>query len=137
LTAALGAGRAALKPVGSGVARLATGFHPTEKVPEIFGPDVPKTALWRAVYVVAWLCSPVEFDGIKRHLRDLLGVSRIENRTYVGHLMTLVDLPWRHAKAHTRQQALRAWKNGGPIPHEAAPVQHRQRARQRPGAVPL
>jgi hypothetical protein len=32
--------------------------------------------------------------------------------------MTLIDLPWRHAKQDTRQQAQRAWKNGGPIPHE-------------------
>ncbi|GLY31506.1 hypothetical protein [Kineosporia sp. NBRC 101731] len=33
--------------------------------------------------------------------------------------MTLIDLPWRYAKVANRQQATRAWGNGGPIPHEA------------------
>ncbi|MFG1719132.1 hypothetical protein ACGFII_10905 [Micromonospora chalcea] len=100
------------------VARIATGYLPVKDLPTVFGKTVPATALWRAVYLAAYLCAPVEFAAIKRHLRDQLGVSRIENRTYVGHLMTLIDLPWRQAKQDTRRQALRAWQNGGPIPHE-------------------
>lgn len=108
------------------VAQLATGSLPVTHVGKVFKAlghflgenDVPKAALWRAVYLVAYLCEPRAFGAIKRHLRNLLGLSRIENQTYAAHLMTLIDLPWRHAKQDTRRQALRAWQSGGPIPYE-------------------
>ncbi|MFJ5992975.1 hypothetical protein [Lentzea sp. NPDC092896] len=100
-----------------GVAEIASGYRPISDVPMVFGADFPATALWRAVCLVAWLCSPTEFNGIKTHMRELLGISRIERKTYVSHLMTLIDLPWRSTKQHTQQQARRAWNNGGPIPH--------------------
>lgn len=100
------------------VAHIATGYSPLEKMPEAFGETTPVTPLWRAVYLVAWLCNPAEFSGIKKHLRDLLGVSQIRRNAYISHLMTLIDLPWRNTKHHTQQQARRAWNNGGPIPHD-------------------
>jgi hypothetical protein len=103
--------------VASEVAEIAAGFRDVSEVPDVFDEDAPATALWRAVYVVAWLCNPDEYEGIKKHLRDLLDVTRITRGTYVSHLMTLVDLPWRSSKADTRIQARRAWNNGGPVPH--------------------
>lgn len=101
----------------SRVAEIASGYRPASDVPKVFGKGYPATELWRAVCLVAWLCSPAEFNGIKAHLRELLGISRIERKSYVSHLMTLIDLPWRADKQHTLQQARRAWNNGGPIPH--------------------
>lgn len=100
------------------VAQIAAGQLTVDDVPKVFGEDVPPEALWRAVYLVAAMCSPTAFDGIKKHMRELLGVLRISRRAYVSHLMTLVDLPWRSAKGHTEQQARRAWRNGGPVPHD-------------------
>jgi hypothetical protein len=99
------------------VAQMAAGYLPVSEMPTVFGKTAPATELWRAVYLISRLSSPVEFEGIKKHLRELLGMSRIERKTYVNHLMTLIDLPWRSAKADTRLQARRAWANGGPIPH--------------------
>ncbi|MBG0567825.1 hypothetical protein [Actinoplanes aureus] len=102
----------------SDVAELAVGRHSVKDVPKIFGPEYPATALWRAVLLASWFCAPTEFASLKRHLRDLLGVSRIYKKDYAEHLMTLIDLPWRYSKAASRQQAARAWGNGGPIPHD-------------------
>lgn len=103
--------------LGEDVAKLAAGELPVSAVPDVFDAKAPATALWRAVYLVAGLCNPSEFEAIKRHLRELLGLKQIARKTYVGHMMTLVDLPWRLAKQHTRLQARRAWNNGGPVPH--------------------
>jgi hypothetical protein len=100
------------------VAELAVGRREVKDVPEIFGFEDPATPLWRAVWLAAWFCTPGEFEAVKRHLRDLLGVSKMFKKTYVEHLMTLIDLPWRYSKAANRQQAARAWGNGGPIPHD-------------------
>ncbi|MEV0290993.1 hypothetical protein AB0H36_43275 [Kribbella sp. NPDC050820] len=101
------------------VADLATGRLTVADVPTVFGdPDIPATALWRAVYLICWLCAPTEFNGIKKHLRALLGRASVRNRAYVMHLLTLIDLPWRAAKSHTEKQTFRAWRNGGPIPTE-------------------
>ncbi|MGV9764752.1 hypothetical protein [Micromonospora tulbaghiae] len=100
------------------VAQMALGHRPVAEVPKVFGEKYPATALWRAICLVAWLCDVDEFAAVKRHLRELLGLSKIHKGTYVGNLMTLVDLPWRHGKIDTRQQAYRAWTNGSPIPHE-------------------
>lgn len=54
----------------------------------------------------------------ERHLRDLLGVAQVHKSAYASHVMTLVDLPWRSAKASTRLQSLQAWGNRGPVPHD-------------------
>lgn len=78
--------------------------------------EAPPTALWRAIYLMSILTHDIEFNGLKRQLREL-GVSRaISKRMYVSHLVTVIDTPWRRAKAHTERQARRAWGNGGPVP---------------------
>jgi hypothetical protein len=43
-------------------------------------------------------------------------MSRLRSRTYTSHLATLIDGPWRRAKAHSERQARRAWANGGALP---------------------
>jgi hypothetical protein len=107
------------KALDPDVADLATGRLTVADVPMVFGdPDIPPTALWRAIYLICWLCAPAEFVGIKKHLRALLGRASVRNRAYVMHLVTLIDLPWRAAKSHTERQVFRAWRNGGPIPTE-------------------
>ncbi|GAA5117269.1 hypothetical protein GCM10023339_27750 [Alloalcanivorax gelatiniphagus] len=78
--------------------------------------EVPASALWRGICLLSVLTHHTEFNGLKRQLREL-GVSRaISKRTYVSHLATVIDAPWRRAKANTEKQARRAWGNGGPIP---------------------
>ena len=105
------------KVLDAEVADLAAGRLTVADVPTVFDdPDIPPTALWRAVYLICWLCAPTEFKGIKKHLRALLGRASVRDRAYVMHLLTLIDLPWRAAKSHTDKQTFRAWRNGGPIP---------------------
>jgi hypothetical protein len=104
------------KALDAKAARMAVGQLDVADVPDVFGEKVPATALWRAVFLICWLGNGSEFYSIKKHLRSLLGKTRIEDKQYVSHLMPLVDLPWRAAKSDTERQTVRAWRNGGPVP---------------------
>jgi hypothetical protein len=125
--------RALARSVHSGdfdddVADLALGVLGEDDLPALFEDKrIPKTSLWRAVYLLSWFTLPYEFDAIKRDLRAVTGAGAIRNKAYVAHLSTLIDAPWRAHKAHTLSQARRAWQNGGPVPdallgHDWTPV---------------
>lgn len=99
------------------VVELATGIRPPTDTGEVFGdPAIPGTPLWRAVYLIAELCSPQTYAALKREMRSLIGISSIRDRRFVGHLGPVIDLPWRMTKSHTLKTARRAWSAGGPIP---------------------
>lgn len=101
------------------VVDLATGVIDHTHTSAVFDdPKIPNTPLWRAVYLVAWLCSPPAYEGMKREIRALLGLTRVQSKRFVSLLAPIVDRPWRVSKAGTLTQARRAWGNGGPIPNE-------------------
>jgi hypothetical protein len=103
-----------------GVMRLAVGEKGPNDMAKIFGkPKIPATALWRGVYIVAWMCHPTSFKAMKRELRAITGLRRIEDKAYIAHLAPLVDRPWRLTKGGSLSQARSAWGNGGPIPKGA------------------
>ena len=104
--------------LGEKVAELATGVRDSSDLQAIFTDgSIPETELWRAVYLVAYLCSPPAFWGVKRELRALTGLTRIEDKRYVEMLAPIIDRAWRGPKHHTLKQSRAAWGNGGPIPH--------------------
>ncbi|MGH3809992.1 MAG: hypothetical protein ACRDRU_25900, partial [Pseudonocardiaceae bacterium] len=99
------------------VVKLAIGTLGHEHTSQVFGNDaIPDTALWRGVYLISALSQPRAFDGIKEQLRSLLGMTKIQNKRFVGYLGPLIDVPWRSSKSRSLQQARRAWSGGGPIP---------------------
>ncbi len=100
------------------VAELATGVRDSSELPAIFeDPSIPATELWRAIYLVAFLCNPPAFLGVKGELRALTGLTRIEDKRYVEMLAPIIDRAWRGPKHQTLKQARAAWGNGSPIPH--------------------
>jgi hypothetical protein len=106
--------------IAAGVVDLATGVIATDKMHDVFkNAAIPLTDLWRGIYIVAWMCHPTSFLGMKRELRSILGVPRITTGAYVSHLAPLVDRPWRTTKANSLAPARSAWANGGPIPSGA------------------
>ncbi|MBF4577150.1 hypothetical protein [Frondihabitans sp. VKM Ac-2883] len=102
------------------VADLATGIIDESKLGSIFGDtSIPPTPLWRGVYVVATLCNPEVYKGMKRELRAILGLTRIADSRYVSLMAPVVDRPWRGVKAATLAQSRSAWGDGAPIPKGA------------------
>lgn len=108
--------RGALTPE---VVALATGALGVEETPVVFGdPDIPAEPLWRSTYLIAALTAPGAMGAIKAEMRSLLGLRRIANRRYVGHLAPVVDRIWRLEKAKTLPMARRAWSQNGPVPSQ-------------------
>jgi|GEM_PF-5957561 len=106
--------RGALSPE---VVALATGALGVEATPAVFGdPDIPAEPLWRSTYLIAALTAPDAVTAIKAEMRSLLGLRRIQNKRYVGHLAPVVDRSWRLEKAKTLPMARRAWSQNGPVP---------------------
>jgi hypothetical protein len=102
------------------VVDLAVGIADKTTLPVAFdNPAIPASDLWRGVYIVAWMCHPTSFKAMKRELRSILGLRRIEDKSYISHLAPLIDRPWRLHKSGSLSQARSAWANGGPIPSGA------------------
>lgn len=105
--------------VASKIVALALGEVGADQTSAAFEIDeIPNTALWRAVYLICWLCGPPAFEAMKGEMRSLLGVGQMRNRKFVAHLAPIVDIPWRGTKPRALRVARRAWAQNGPIPRE-------------------
>lgn len=97
-----------------GVVQLALGRIGPEMLPEVFGDRrIPKTPLWRAVYLINQLTRPDVFSQVKRHAKDIKGTRRMTTAGYAELLGPIIDLPWRGTKRASLRQARNAWANGG------------------------
>ncbi|MFD7458435.1 MULTISPECIES: hypothetical protein [unclassified Streptomyces] len=93
---------------------LATGRLPETAVPDVFDdPRIPRTALWRAVYLVHALTRPPLHEELKTRAKDIKNDRRMSTKGYAGLLGPVIDLPWRSEKGSALAQARNAWSNGG------------------------
>ncbi|MGW1325053.1 hypothetical protein ACWD64_21235 [Streptomyces antibioticus] len=94
---------------------LAVGRIPVEDLPNVFGrePAPPRTALWRAVYLISALTQPDLLDLLKDEAKAIKGGQRMSMKGFGELLGPIIDLPWRAKKKLVTKQARNAWNNGG------------------------
>ncbi|MGY5059281.1 hypothetical protein ACWDFR_35355 [Streptomyces sp. 900105755] len=99
---------------------LAVGRIPVAELPQVFGgdPAPPRTALWRAVYLVSALTQPDLLELLKDQAKAIKGGQRMSMKGFGELLGPIIDLPWRAKKKLVTKQARNAWNNGGVLSND-------------------